>query len=65
MSRGFVKEGDQEEVSMVLPRAFLPKNVPNYVNGNFVSTMLSHWKLSTVRQTWLVWLVVGSFEGRV
>ena len=31
MSRGFVKEGDQEEVPMVLPRAFLPKNVPNYV----------------------------------
>ena len=31
MSRGLVKEGDQEEVPMVLPRAFLPKNVPNYV----------------------------------
>ena len=31
MSRGFVKEGDHEEVPMVLPRAFLPKNVPNYV----------------------------------
>ena len=31
MSRGFVKEGDQEEVPMVLPRAFLPKSVPNYV----------------------------------
>ena len=31
MSRGFVKEGDQEEVPMVLPRAFLPKGVPNYV----------------------------------
>ena len=31
MSRGFVKEGDQEEVPMVLPRAFLPKGIPNYV----------------------------------
>ena len=31
MSRGFVKEGDQEEVPMVLPRAFLPQGVPNYV----------------------------------
>ena len=31
MSRGFVKEGDQEEIPMVLPRAFLPKGVPNYV----------------------------------
>ncbi len=31
MSRGFVKEGDQEEVPMVLPRVFLPQGVPNYV----------------------------------
>ena len=31
MSRGFVKEGDQEEIPMVLPRAFLPQGVPNYV----------------------------------
>ena len=31
MSRGFVKEGDQEEVPMVLPRAFLPSGTPNYV----------------------------------
>lgn len=31
MSRGFVKEGDQEEVPMILPRAFLPSGVTNYV----------------------------------
>jgi len=31
MSRGFVKEGDQEEVPMVPPRAFLPAGVVNYV----------------------------------
>ncbi len=31
MSRGFVREGDQEEIPMVLPRAFLPSGVPNYV----------------------------------
>ncbi len=31
MSRGFVKEGDQEEVPMVPPRAFLPAGVANYV----------------------------------
>ena len=31
MSRGFVKEGDQEEVPMILPRAFLPSGVANYV----------------------------------
>ena len=31
MSRGFVKEGDQEEIPMVPPRAYLPKGMPNYV----------------------------------
>ena len=31
MSRGFIKEGDQEEVPMVPPRAYLPEGVPNYV----------------------------------
>lgn len=31
MSRGFVKDGDQEEVPMVTPRAFLPKGVDNLV----------------------------------
>ena len=31
MSRGFVKEGDQEDVPIVVPRAFLPDGTPNYV----------------------------------
>ncbi len=31
MSRGFVKEGDQEEIPMVPPRAELPEGVTNYV----------------------------------
>ena len=31
MSRGFVKEGDQEEVPIVPPRAYLPDGVINYV----------------------------------
>lgn len=31
MSRGFIKEGDQEEIPMVPLRAFLPQGVPNYV----------------------------------
>ena len=31
MSRGFIKEGDQEEVPMVPPRAYLPAGVTNYV----------------------------------
>lgn len=31
MSRGFVKEGDQEERPLVTPRAYLPDGVVNYV----------------------------------
>lgn len=31
MSRGFIKEGDQEAVPMVPLRAYLPEGVPNYV----------------------------------
>lgn len=31
MSRGFVKDGDQEEVPMVPKRAYLPDDVPNFV----------------------------------
>ena len=31
MSRGFTKEGDQEEIPRVPPRAYLPDGVPNYV----------------------------------
>lgn len=31
MSRGFVKEGDQEEPVVIPPRAALPKSVTNYV----------------------------------
>ena len=33
MSRGFIKEGDQEEIPMVPPRAYLPKGMPNYVTS--------------------------------
>lgn len=31
MSRGFIKEGDQEEIPRVPMRAYLPEGVPNYV----------------------------------
>jgi transcription elongation factor GreB len=31
MSRGFVREGDQEEAPVIPPRAALPDNAPNYV----------------------------------
>lgn len=41
MSRGFVKEDDQEEVPMVAPRAFLPEGVPNYVTRAGLEALLS------------------------
>ena len=31
MSRGFVKEGDQEEIPVLTPRAYLPEGAVNYV----------------------------------
>lgn len=31
MSRGFIKEGDQEEIPVLTPRAYLPDGVANYV----------------------------------
>lgn len=31
MSRGFIKEGDQEEIPILTPRAYLPDDVTNYV----------------------------------
>ena len=31
MSRGFVKEGDQEDIPVLTPRAHLPEGVDNYV----------------------------------
>ncbi len=34
MSRGFVKEDDQEDVPLVTPRAHLPVGVQNYVTPN-------------------------------
>lgn len=40
MSRGFVKEGDQEEVPMVPPRAFLPQGVANYVTEDGMALLL-------------------------
>lgn len=34
MSRGFVKEGDQEEIPLVTPRAFLPFGAINHITPN-------------------------------
>lgn len=40
MSRGFVREGDQEEVPMVPQRAFLPKGVLNIVTPEGMDQLL-------------------------
>ena len=40
MSRGFVKEGDQEEPPMIPPRAALPEGVVNYVTPNGMEQLL-------------------------
>lgn len=40
MSRGFVKDGDQEEVPVVPPRAFLPKGITNYVTPEGMEKLL-------------------------
>lgn len=41
MSRGFVKDVDQEEVPMVPQRAFLPDGVPNVVTRNGLDLLLA------------------------
>lgn len=41
MSRGFVKEDDQEEVPMVPPRAHLPPGVPNYMTRAGMDELLA------------------------
>lgn len=44
MSRGFVKEDDQEEVPMVPPRAYLPPGVINYVTPAGMDELLAEQK---------------------
>jgi len=41
MSRGFVKEGDQEEVPMVPKRAYLPEGVANFVTRMGMELLLA------------------------
>lgn len=41
MSRGFVKDGDQEEVPIVPPRAFLPEGAVNYVTTEGMELLLN------------------------
>lgn len=41
MSRGFVREDDQEEVPLVPQRAYLPQGVTNYVTRNGMEQLLA------------------------
>jgi transcription elongation factor GreB len=41
MSRGFVKEDDQEDIPMVPQRAFLPEGVPNFVTRAGMDQLLA------------------------
>ena len=45
MSRGFVKEDDQEEVPIVPQRANLPEGVPNFVTLTGMEQLLSEKKI--------------------
>lgn len=40
MSRGFVKEDDQEEIPLVPQRAYLPEGVPNFVTPSGMQQLL-------------------------
>lgn len=44
MSRGFVKEEDQEAVPFVTPRAYLPKGITNYVTAFGLNALLDERK---------------------
>ena len=41
MSRGFVKEGDQEEIPVIPPRSALPLGVTNYVTPSGLEDLLT------------------------
>ena len=41
MSRGFIKEDDQEEVPIVPPRAYLPEGVTNFVTRDGMDQLLA------------------------
>ncbi len=45
MSRGFVKEGDQEEIPILTPRAYLPDDVINYVTQVGMDELLNEKQL--------------------
>ncbi len=54
MSRGFVKEGDQEEVPLVNPRAHLPAGVTNYVTPNGLQELKNEQNLLVEERNQLI-----------
>ena len=54
MSRGFVKEDDQEETPIVTPRADLPLGVVNYVTSNGLKELKEEQDLLTEEQRSLI-----------
>lgn len=50
MSRGFVKEDDQEEIPMVPQRAFLPEGVTNFVTPAGMDQLLAEKKMLTAER---------------
>jgi len=63
MSRGFVKEGDQEEIPMVPPRADLPPGVINYVTRAGMDALLAEKQMLLDEKTNLN--VSGENERRI
>lgn len=51
MSRGFIKEGDQEAIPMVPPRAFLPDGVPNFVTKEGLAALNKELKSLEAERT--------------
>ena len=50
MSRGFVKEDDQEEVPLVPPRADLPTGTENFVTQNGLDSLLEEKEILLLEQ---------------
>lgn len=50
MSRGFIKEGDQEEVPMVPQRAYLPEGVTNFVTRTGMELLLAEKEALTLER---------------
>jgi transcription elongation factor GreB len=50
MSRGFVKEDDQEEIPIVPQRAYLPEGVTNFVTPNGLNQLLAEKQMLVIEK---------------